>query len=253
MGIRAFYRAAPALACVRRVAGARLAHRVLGRLLRRGLAGVLRPADRRRRHVPAAHARVQRLRVADRRADGAPAPELRLDVPAQRDPRPAGARRVVRRAHGSRERAHALLALVLCAGSPVAFMALDAGHPEDVLAAAAAVAGVLAAVRQKATLSATLLTVAVLAKQTAVLALLPAALALPRPKVRGSWRRSPPRCSSTAGCSSPARAARRPRRPGGRPRRLVLSSLAGRGGRSASRPTPRGRRRATDRPPRPPG
>jgi hypothetical protein len=83
-----------------------------------------------------------------------------------------------------RERSHALLAIVLVAGSPVAYLALDAGHPEDLLAAAAATAGVLAAVRQKATLSAVLLTVAVLAKQTAVLALLPAALALPRPKLR---------------------------------------------------------------------
>jgi hypothetical protein len=84
----------------------------------------------------------------------------------------------------ARERNHALLALVLTAGSPVAYLALDAGHPEDVLAAAAAVAGVLAAVRGKATLSAALLTAAVLAKQTAVLALLPAALALPKPKLR---------------------------------------------------------------------
>jgi hypothetical protein len=84
----------------------------------------------------------------------------------------------------TRERAHTLLALALSAGSPVAYLALDAGHPEDLLAAAAAVAGVLAAVRQKATLSAALLTIAVLAKQTAVLALLPAALALPRPKLR---------------------------------------------------------------------
>jgi hypothetical protein len=83
-----------------------------------------------------------------------------------------------------RERAHVLLGLLLSAGSPIAYLALDAGHPEDVLAAAAAVAGVLAAVRQKATLSAALLTIAVLAKQTAVLALLPAALALPRPKLR---------------------------------------------------------------------
>jgi hypothetical protein len=84
----------------------------------------------------------------------------------------------------TRERNHTLLALALSVGSPVAYLALDAGHPEDVLAAAAAVAGVLAAVRQKATLSAALLTVAVLAKQTAVLALLPAALALPKPKLR---------------------------------------------------------------------
>jgi hypothetical protein len=84
----------------------------------------------------------------------------------------------------STERAHTVFALALSAGSPVAYLALDAGHPEDVLAAATAVAGVLAAVRRRATLSATLLTVAVLSKQTAVLAVLPAALALPKPKLR---------------------------------------------------------------------
>jgi hypothetical protein len=83
-----------------------------------------------------------------------------------------------------RERSHALLAVALAAGSPVAYLALDAGHPEDVLAAAAAVAGVLAAVRGRATAASVLLTVAVLAKQTAILAVLPAALALPRPKLR---------------------------------------------------------------------
>ena len=86
--------------------------------------------------------------------------------------------------HAPRERQHALLAIGLVAASPVAYLALDAGHPEDVLAAATATAGVLAAVRSRATLAAVLLTIAVLAKQTAVLALLPAALALPRPKLR---------------------------------------------------------------------
>jgi hypothetical protein len=83
-----------------------------------------------------------------------------------------------------RQRAHVVLAVLLVAASPVAYLALDTGHPEDVLAAAAATAGVLAAVRQKAALAAGLLTVAVLSKQTAVLALLPAALALPKPKLR---------------------------------------------------------------------
>jgi hypothetical protein len=82
------------------------------------------------------------------------------------------------------DRKHALLAIVLAAGSPVAYFALEAGHIEDVLAAAAATAGVLAAVRGRATVSAALLTIAILAKQTAVLALLPAALALPKPKLR---------------------------------------------------------------------
>jgi hypothetical protein len=42
----------------------------------------------------------------------------------------------------------------------------------------------LAAVRGRATASAVLLTIAIVAKQTAVLAVLPAALALPKPKLR---------------------------------------------------------------------
>jgi hypothetical protein len=84
----------------------------------------------------------------------------------------------------ARERAHTLIGIVLVAGSPVAFLALHSGHPEDLLAAAAATGGVLAAVRRRATLAAVLLTIGVLAKQTAVLALLPAALALPKPKLR---------------------------------------------------------------------
>jgi hypothetical protein len=82
------------------------------------------------------------------------------------------------------DRKHALLPIVLTAGSPVAYFALEVGHVEDVLAAAAATGGVLAAVRGCATASAALLTIAILAKQTAVLALLPAALALPKPKLR---------------------------------------------------------------------
>ena len=82
------------------------------------------------------------------------------------------------------DRRHALLAIALAAGSPVAYLVLDAGHVEDLLAAAAATGGVLAAVRSRATLAAVLLSIAIVAKQTAVLALLPAALALPRPKLR---------------------------------------------------------------------
>jgi hypothetical protein len=83
-----------------------------------------------------------------------------------------------------RERAHAVLAILLTAGSPAAFLALDAGHPEDVLAGAAAVAGVLAATRNRVNASTALIALAVIAKQTAVLAVLPAALALPKPKLR---------------------------------------------------------------------
>jgi hypothetical protein len=81
-------------------------------------------------------------------------------------------------------RRHAVLAIGLAAGSPVAYMALAAGHPEDVLAAAAAVGAVLFARNGRATAAGVLLAVAVVAKQTAVLAILPAAFALPRPR----WR-----------------------------------------------------------------
>jgi hypothetical protein len=84
----------------------------------------------------------------------------------------------------ARNRRHALLVLAVAAGSPIAFLALDAGHPEDVLAAAAAVLAVLAAVDRRPTASGVLLAVAVLAKQTAVLAILPALLALERPRLR---------------------------------------------------------------------
>jgi hypothetical protein len=83
------------------------------------------------------------------------------------------------RGHG-----HALLALALVAGSPVAYLALDAGHPEEVLAASASVGAVLVALRGRDTAAGVLLAIAILAKQTAVLAVLPAALALPRPTRR---------------------------------------------------------------------
>ena len=158
----------------------------------------------------------------------------------------------------ARERAHTLLAIMLVAGSPVAYLALDTGHPEDLLAAAAATAGVLAAVRRRATLAAVLLTVAVLAKQTAVLALLPAALALPKPKLRvlaapvdralavyggiqllrpaGAHTAAPPARSSTRGRSG-GRSASRPARSGPRPATANhLARLAGADPAPADRP-----------------
>jgi hypothetical protein len=85
---------------------------------------------------------------------------------------------------GARNRRNALLALALAAGSPVAYLALVAGHPEDVLAAAAGVGAVVLALDGRATAAGAALAVAILAKQTAVLAVLPAALALPRPSRR---------------------------------------------------------------------
>ena len=49
--------------------------------------------------------------------------------------------------HAPRERATRCWRSRSSRARPVAYLALDAGHPEDVLAAAAATAGVLAAVR----------------------------------------------------------------------------------------------------------
>ena len=152
-------------------------------------------------------------------------------------PGSARAGRPRRRAARPRERAHALLAIALVAGSPIAYLALDAGHPEDVLAAAAATAGVLAAVRSRATLSAVLLTVAVLAKQTAVLALLPAALALPEAEAA---RAAAPVARRAARLRRPAARCA----PAGRPRHAGVAAgsffhpVAGLVAASASRPTP---------------
>lgn len=76
------------------------------------------------------------------------------------------------------------LALGLVAAGPIAEQALAYGHPEDLLAAAGAVGGVLLARHGRLGLAAALLVVAVGAKQWAVLAILPAALAAPRHPVR---------------------------------------------------------------------
>jgi len=76
------------------------------------------------------------------------------------------------------------LAVALGAGGPLAYLALLYGHPEDLLAAGAAVAAVLAALRGRPTAAAALLLVAVLAKQWAVLAILPAAMATDRGRIR---------------------------------------------------------------------
>jgi hypothetical protein len=79
---------------------------------------------------------------------------------------------------------HWALVVALSAGSPIAYQALLYGHPEDVLAAAAAVLAVIAAAGDRPLLAGALLAAAIASKQWAVLAVLPAMLAAPR----GAWR-----------------------------------------------------------------
>jgi hypothetical protein len=83
---------------------------------------------------------------------------------------------------GARARAAApgwawLLVLALAAGSPIAYQALLYGHPEDVLAASLSVLGVFAARRGRPVAAGVLLALAIVSKQWAVLAVLPAMLA----------------------------------------------------------------------------
>jgi hypothetical protein len=73
---------------------------------------------------------------------------------------------------------------VLAAGGVIAYSSVQYGHPEDLLATALAVGGVLAARRERPTLAGLMLAGAVLAKQWAVLAILPAAFAAPRGALR---------------------------------------------------------------------
>ncbi len=85
------------------------------------------------------------------------------------------------RAAGGR---HWLLFGLTGAGGVLTYSTLTYGHPEDLLAAAAAIGAVLAARGGRPSWSGALLVVAVLAKQWAVLAILPAAFAAPRGAVR---------------------------------------------------------------------
>jgi hypothetical protein len=74
--------------------------------------------------------------------------------------------------------------LVAAAGGALALQTLKYGHPEDLLAAACAVGGVLAARSGRIGWASVLVVLAFVAKQWAVLAIVPAALAAPR----GGWR-----------------------------------------------------------------
>jgi hypothetical protein len=70
--------------------------------------------------------------------------------------------------------------IVLVAGAPIAYLALQFGHPEDVLAGASAVASVLAARSGRIVVAGALLVLAVLCDEWSLLAILPAALAAPK-------------------------------------------------------------------------
>jgi len=76
------------------------------------------------------------------------------------------------------------LIAALGAGGPIGYQTILYGHPEDLLAGAAAVLAVLAALSNRPTAAAALLLAGVLAKQWAVLAILPAVLAAPTGRVR---------------------------------------------------------------------
>lgn len=76
------------------------------------------------------------------------------------------------------------LFLLLGAGGALTFQALDFGHPEDLLATGAAVGAVLVARGGRLNWASVLIVVAVVAKQWAVLAILPAAMAAPRGGLR---------------------------------------------------------------------
>jgi hypothetical protein len=74
--------------------------------------------------------------------------------------------------------------LICAAGGALTLQTLNYGHPEDLLATAAAVGAVLAARGGRVTWASVLIVVAVVAKQWAVLAILPAAMAAPRGGLR---------------------------------------------------------------------
>lgn len=71
------------------------------------------------------------------------------------------------------------LVLALCAAGPAVRFAVVFGHPEDLLAAAASVGAVLVALRGRPNAAVLLLVVAVVAKQWALLAVLPTVIAAP--------------------------------------------------------------------------
>jgi hypothetical protein len=76
------------------------------------------------------------------------------------------------------------LLAVLCLLNPLTLQALEAGHPEELLTAALAIGAVASAAEGHTRRTALLLGLAVASKQWAVVAILPALMALPRSRVK---------------------------------------------------------------------
>ena len=76
------------------------------------------------------------------------------------------------------------IAILLCAGNPLALPALQLGHPEDVLGAVLCITAVLCARNERPIWAAVLLGLAIPNKEWAVLAVGPTLLALPRTRLR---------------------------------------------------------------------
>jgi len=75
------------------------------------------------------------------------------------------------------------VALVVCVANPVILLALEIGHPDELLGGALCVAAVLLAVREKSVLAGIALGAAIANKEWAVLAIGPVLLALPGKRV----------------------------------------------------------------------
>jgi hypothetical protein len=87
------------------------------------------------------------------------------------------------RAQGQTRLARAI-ALGLCVANPLAFQALELGHPEELLGAVLSVGAVIAALRGRSVWAGVLLGLAIANKEWALLACGPVLVALPRGRVR---------------------------------------------------------------------
>jgi hypothetical protein len=90
-----------------------------------------------------------------------------------------GAWLVTERGLSHTERLFRLMAVVIVIESPILYKAIEAGHPEEVLAQVLATGAVVAAVRRRPLWAAVLLGSALAAKETAVIAVAPVLIALP--------------------------------------------------------------------------
>ena len=125
--------------------------------------------------------------------------------------------------------------LIAGCGGALTLSTLRYGHPEDLLATACAIGAVLRARSGRVGWASLLIVLAVVAKQWAVLAILPAAMAAPR----GGWRIVAVRRRRHRGCCSGSSSSPRP--PACTPRSRTRASSSTRirsGGRSAC-PRPR--------------